>query len=68
MKEKLEVINSILTSILMLLCIYLAVQLAVWLPKISVSKYRLNNAQCLESYKYQNQPPLGACGFDFELK
>ncbi len=65
MTEKMKLINSILAAVFMAISIYLLIQLAIWLPKLSLSKHRLNNAQCLESYNNQGQPPLGACGFDF---
>ncbi|PIS04659.1 MAG: hypothetical protein COT81_05255 [Candidatus Buchananbacteria bacterium CG10_big_fil_rev_8_21_14_0_10_42_9] len=43
-----------------------------WGPELLESKnrvmqtqYKLNKAQCLESYYNQGQAPLGACGYDF---
>ena len=65
MTEKIKLLNAILTGILFIVSIYLLIQIAFWLPKIYLSEYRLNNAKCLESYKNQDQAPLGACGFDF---
>lgn len=42
------------------------VQLIYFLPDVLTSIKRENIAQCLESYHNQGQPPLGACGFDFD--
>lgn len=65
MNEKIKLINNILLSVLLIVSIILVVYVLMWLPKVGQSIVRVNNAQCLESYYNQNQPPLGACGFDF---
>lgn len=65
MIEKIKLINNILLLGLMVLSITLVIYLLIWLPRVSQSTIQLNNAKCLESYNNQNQPPLGACGFDF---
>ena len=65
MKGKIDFINSILLSAILISTILLIIYALIWLPKIGESVVHINNAQCLESYYNQNQPPLGACGYDF---
>jgi preprotein translocase subunit SecG len=65
MKEKIKLINQGLLFILLIVSIILIIYILMWLPKVGQSIIRVNNAQCLESYHNQNQPPLGACGYDF---
>lgn len=65
MNEKIKLINNILLMILLIVAIALGAYAIFWLPKIGQSFIRVNNAQCLESYSNQGQPPMGACGFDF---
>lgn len=65
MEQKLNLINKILLALVLVGALITLVHIIYWLPKIAESTKRLNNAKCLESYNNQGQPPLGACGFDF---
>jgi hypothetical protein len=66
MEQKLNLLNKLLLSLLLIGTLMLLVNVVYWLPKVAESTKRLNVAECLESYNNQGQPPLGACGFDFQ--
>lgn len=66
MEHKLNMINKFLISLVLIAFLAILIEIGYWFPGVAQSTKRLNIAKCLESYNLQGQPPLGACGFDFE--